>query len=55
MDHSLEAHVDLAATNDLRHIGRIIRLQDSDIDAFLLEITLGLGKVKRRVIRRRVP
>lgn len=55
MNHSLEAHVNLAAADDLSHIGRVIRLQNSNLEALFLEKTLAVGKVQRRMIGRRVP
>ena len=55
MDHGLEAHVDLAATNDLSDIGGVIGLQQSDLQAFFLEVTLALSEVQGSVVRRRVP
>lgn len=55
MNHSLETHVHLPASNDLRHIGRVIGLQEGNADALFLEVSLGLRKVKRRMVRRSVP
>lgn len=55
MDHSLEAHVDLAAADDLCHVGRVIGLQQGDLDAFFIEEALGLREVQGGVVRRRVP
>lgn len=55
MDHRLEAHVDLAAADDLRHVGRVIGLQQGDLDAFFVEEALGLREVQGGVVRRRVP
>jgi hypothetical protein len=43
MNHSLEAHVDFAAANDFGDIGGIIRLEQSDLEAFFLEESLALG------------
>lgn len=34
---------------------RIIRLQESNFDSLILEITLGLSQVQRSVVRRGVP
>lgn len=55
MDHGLKAHVDLAATNDLSDIGGVIGLQQSNLQAFFLEVTLALSEVQGGVVRRRVP
>lgn len=43
MDHGFEAHVNLAATNDLGDIGGIIRLKNSNCNALFFEIALDLG------------
>jgi hypothetical protein len=45
MNHSLEAHVDFAAADDLRDIGGVIGLEQSDLEAFFLEEALALGQV----------
>jgi hypothetical protein len=45
MNHSLEAHVNFTAANDLRDIGGIIRFKQSDLEAFFLEKALALGQV----------
>jgi hypothetical protein len=55
MNHGLEPKIDLVRSNDLRHVTRVIRLQQSNLNAFILEETLGLSKVQRSVIRRGVP
>ena len=55
MDHGLEAHVHLATTNDLSDIGGVIGLQQSNFQAFFLEVTLALGEVQGGVVRGRVP
>lgn len=55
VDHSLEAHVDLAAADDLGHVRWVIGLQKGDLEAFLLEVALGLGKVQGGMVRGSVP
>ena len=55
MDHGFEAHVDLATTNDFGNIGRIIGLQDGNLDALLLEVPLGLGNVEGCMVWRSMP
>lgn len=55
MDHSLEAHVDLAATDDFSDIGGVVRLKKSNLQALILEITLGLSEVQGGMVRRSVP
>jgi hypothetical protein len=55
VDHGLEAHVDLAATDDLSHIRRVIGLQESDLEAFILEVAAGLGEIEGGVVRGGVP
>lgn len=55
MNHSLEAHVNLAAADDLGHIGGVIRLQKSNLEALFLEEALTLGKVQRGMVGRSVP
>ena len=55
MDHSLEAHVDLSATNDLGDIGGVVGLEQSDLEAFILEVASGLGEVEGGVVRGSVP
>lgn len=55
MDHSFEAHIDLAATDNFSNIRWVVGLQESNLQALILEITLGLGQVQRGVVRRRVP
>jgi hypothetical protein len=55
MNHSLEAHVNLAAADDLGHIGRVIRLQESNLEALFLEEALALGKVQGGMVGRSVP
>lgn len=55
MDHGLEAHVDLAAADDLGDIGGVIRLEESDLEALILEVATGLGEVQGGVVRGSVP
>lgn len=55
MNHSLEAHVDLAAADDLGDIGRVIRLEESDLEALIFEVAAGLGEVQGCVVRGGVP
>lgn len=55
MDHGLKAHVHLATTNNLRHIGRVIWLENSHLQTLVLEVTLGMGQVQRSVVGGRVP
>jgi hypothetical protein len=45
MDHGLEAHVDLAAADDLGDIGGVIGLQKGHLEAFIFEVSSGLGEV----------
>lgn len=45
MDHSLEAHVNFAAADDLGDIGGVIGLQESNFKALFLEVALALGEV----------
>lgn len=55
MDHSLEAHVDLSAADYFCHIGWIVRFEESNLQALILEVSLGLGKVKRSMVWSCVP
>jgi hypothetical protein len=55
VDHGLETHVDLAAADDLSHIGGVVGLEQSHLEAFILEIASGLGEVEGGVVRGRVP
>lgn len=55
MDHGFEPKINLARANDLRYVTRIIRLQESNLNALILEKSLGLSQVQRSVIRRGVP
>lgn len=55
MDHGLETHVHLAATDNLSHIGRVVGLEDGDLDAFLVEVALGLSEIQGDMVRRRLP
>lgn len=55
MDHGLEAHVDLAASDDLGDVGWVIGLEESDLETFILEVASGLGEVEGGVVRGGVP
>jgi hypothetical protein len=55
VNHSLEAHVDLAATDDLGNIGGVVGLKESNLEALILEVTLGLSEIQGCVVRRSVP
>lgn len=55
MNHSLEAHVNLAAADDLGDIGGIIGLEESNLEALFLEVALALSEVQGGVVRGRVP
>lgn len=55
MDHGFEAHVDLAAANDLGHIRGVIGFEQSDFQAFVLEIAFTLGEVDRSMVRSSMP
>lgn len=55
MNHGLEAHVDLAASDDLGDVGGVIGLEESDLETFILEVASGLGEVEGGVVRGRVP
>lgn len=55
MNHSLEAHVNLAAADDLGDIGGVIGLEESNLEALFLEVALALGEVQGGVVRGRVP
>lgn len=55
MNHGFEAHIHFTTSDDLGHIGRIIRFQDGHFDALIFEVTFGSGQIQRNVVRRRVP
>lgn len=55
MDHGLETHVDLAASNDLSDIRRVVGLKQSNLEALFIEETLGLSQIQGGVVRRSVP
>ena len=55
MDHGLEAKVDLSRSDDFRDIAWVVGLKKSDLDAFIFEISLALGKIERSVVWRSVP
>lgn len=45
MDHGLEAHVDLAAADDLCDVAGVIGFEDGDFDAFVGEESKLLGQI----------
>lgn len=55
VDHGLEAHVDLSATDDLGNIGGVIGLEQSHLQTFILEVASALGEVEGGVVRGCVP
>lgn len=55
VDHGLEAHVDLAASDDLGDVGGVIGLEKSDLETFILEVASGLSEVEGGVVRGCVP
>ena len=55
MDHGLETHVDLSATDDLSDIGRVIGLEQGNLQTFILEVASALGEVEGGVVRGGVP
>lgn len=55
VDHGLESHVNLSASNDLSDIRRVVGLKESNLEVLFLEETLGLRQVQRGVVGRRVP
>lgn len=55
VNHGLVAHVDLATADDLSDIGGVIGLQQSDLEAFFLEVTFGVSQIQGGVVWRRVP
>lgn len=55
VNHGLVAHVDLATADDLSDIGGVIGLQKSNLEAFFLEVTLGVSQIQGGVVWRRVP
>lgn len=55
VNHSLETHVDLAAADDLGDIGGVIGLEESDLEALILEVAAGLSEVQGGVVRGGVP
>lgn len=55
MDHGLEAEVDPLASNDLGDIRRVIGLEDGDLDALVLEVSLLLGEIQGGVVGRSMP
>lgn len=55
VNHRLETHVDPTGSNHLCHIGRIVWFENSDGDSFLLEVSLGLGKEERSMVRGSFP
>lgn len=55
MNHGLETHVDLAAADDLGDIGGVVRLQEGNLQALILEVATSLGEVKGGVVGGGVP
>lgn len=55
MDHGFESHVDLPATDNLGHVGRVIGLQEGNLEALILEVALGLGQVQGGMVGGGVP
>lgn len=55
VNHSLEAHINLAAANDLSDIGGVVGLKESNLEVLFLEETLGLSQIQGGVVRRGVP
>jgi hypothetical protein len=55
VDHSLEAHIDLAAADNLGHVGGVVGLQQSNLQTFILEVSSALSEVEGGVVRGGVP
>lgn len=55
MNHRLETHIHFPTANYFSHVRRIIGLENGDFDALFLEVALGLSKVKRSMVWRRLP
>lgn len=55
MDHRLEAHVDLAAPDNLGHVGRVIGLQERNLQALILEISPRLSEEQGGMVGSSVP
>jgi hypothetical protein len=55
VDHGLEAHVDLAAADDLGDIGGVIGLEQGNLQTFIFEVASALGEVEGGVVRGGVP
>ena len=55
MNHGLEPHVDFSGANDFGDIRRIIGLKESDLDAFVGEVSQLLGQVDGGMVWRCVP
>ena len=55
VDHGLETHVDLSATDDLGNIGRVVGLEQSNLQTFILEVASALGEIEGGVVRGGVP
>jgi hypothetical protein len=55
MNHGFETQINLTATDDLGHIARVVRLQQCNFDAFILEISFGLGQIQWGVVCGCVP
>jgi len=50
VDHGLEAEIDFTTANDFGDIARVVGLEESNLEAFLCEVTLGLSEVDRGVV-----
>jgi hypothetical protein len=55
MNHGLESHIHLSASDDLGDIARVVRFEDRNLDALVGEEAKLLGKVKGCVVRRGLP
>ena len=55
MDHRLEAHVDLAASDNLGHVGRVIGLQERNLQALILEVSPRLSEIQGGMVGGSVP
>jgi hypothetical protein len=53
--HSFSTHVNLPAPDQLGNVGRVVRLEDGDLDSLVGEVTLGLGEEDGDVVGGGVP